>query len=123
MGQGDEPEYYREQPDRPLAAPEDIGIHSSPIGGFMPVGIYRPVPIVRFAGTILLQSFALLVLFGLLYAKSGIFTVAATALVSVAVGKRAFDRWLSEASTGWKVATVGMLALNWAIVSLGSLGR
>src|SRR6188472_1890276 len=80
MGQGDEPEFYREQPDRPPAVSEDIGIHSSPIGSFMPIGIYRPLPIVRFAGAVIVQALALLLLFGVLYSKAGMFTVATTAL-------------------------------------------
>jgi len=123
MGQGDEPEFYREQPDRPPAAPEDIGIHSSPIGSFMPIGIYRPLPIVRFAGAIVVQVLALLLLFGLLYSKAGMFTVVTTALVSFALGKRTLDRGMVEASTGWRAATISVLALNWLIVSLGSLVR
>ena len=123
MAQGDEPEFYRELPDRPFAPPTEAGIHSSPIGSFMPVGTYRPIPIVRFAGTVVMQILALLALFTVLYSKAGVFTIATTALVSLALGKRAWGRDAAEMPTGWKTATIGVLALNWGLVALGSAGR
>jgi hypothetical protein len=123
MAQSNEPEFYQEVPDRPSDTDDEIGIRSSAIGSFMPVGSYRPVPIVHFAGTLLLQILALMVLFGVLYAKAGIFTIAASTVVTIALGKRAFDRWLGETSTAWKIATVAVLALNLLIVTLGCLER
>ena len=51
------------------------------------------------------------------------FTIATATLVTLALGKRAFDRWLGEASTAWKVATVAILAINLLIVTLGCLER
>ena len=123
MAQSDEPELYREVPDRQPDVGDEAGIRSSAIGSFIPVGTYRPIPIVHFAGTILLQILALLALFGVLYSKPGIFTIAASALVTLALGNRAFDRWLGDASTAWKIATVVVLGLNFLLVALGSLER
>jgi hypothetical protein len=123
MAQSDDPQLYRVEPDDPSDLPSDVGVQSSTIGTFMPVGTYRPVPIVHFAGTILVQILVLLVLFGVLYSKAGIFTIATGALVTFGLGKRAFGRWLGDASMAWKIATIAMLAFNLLLVSLGSLGR
>lgn len=121
MPQAHETELFRVEPDRPTAPPPDIGIHSWPIGSYMPMGFYRPVPIVRFTATIVFQSLANLVLHALLYELPGVVTVGTCVLVALVLARRAFARWLGQASAGWKVATLATLALNLLLVSLAGL--
>jgi hypothetical protein len=121
MPQTEEPVLYRVQPDRPPAPPPDVGVHSWPVGSYMPMGFYRPVPIVRFTGAMVVQSLANVVLHGLLYALPGALTVGACAVVALVLAWRAFAGWLGEASRAWKVATAVALALNLLLVSLASL--
>ncbi len=121
MPQPDPPELHQVQPDRPPAPFEDTGVHAWPLGGYMPMGFYRPVPIVRFTGTIVLQNVINLVLLGLLFELDGLVTIAACTLVALLLARRALRRWLGQASTFWKVATLVALALNLALVAIASL--
>lgn len=115
------PELYRTQPDQPPQPAADAGIHAWPAGSFMPLGFYRPVPIVRFTATIVLQGVAQLVLLVLLSGLPGMVTIAACALLAVVLARRAFARWLAQASAGWKVVTLAALAFNLALPVIASL--
>ncbi|OYW44032.1 MAG: hypothetical protein B7Z08_03965 [Sphingomonadales bacterium 32-68-7] len=99
----------------------DIGIHSWPIGSFMPMGLYRPVPIVHFTAAIVVQSLLNLAVVGLL--APGAFAVGACAVIALALARRAWIRWLSRARRGWKIATIAALALNLLPIALASLAQ
>ena len=92
MPETEEARLYRVQPDRPPAPAPDIGVHSWPIGSYMPMGLYRPVPIVRFTGAVVTQSIANVLLHGLLYTLPGEATIGACAVVALILARRAFAR-------------------------------
>lgn len=100
--------------------PEEFGVRSSAIGSFVPEGTYRPVPIVWLAGAGFLQIFALIFLFVLLFGRPPFYTLAATGLISFSIGRWTFRRGMAQAGRGWRVFTVAVLVLNWAIVSFGA---
>ena len=101
----------------------DNGIRSSNIGSFMPEGTYRPVPIVWFAGAYILQSLALVALFGILISKGSLLIIASSALATFGIGRMTFQRGMATAAKPWQIATVAMLLANFLLVVLGALAR
>lgn len=120
MPEVEEARLYRVQPDRPPAPLPDIGVHSWPIGSYMPMGLYRPVPIVRFTGTVVTQGVANVLLHAVLYTLPGAVAVGACTVVALILARRAFVGWLRQASAAWKLSTAVALALNLLLVSLAS---
>lgn len=89
----------------------------------IPDASYRPIPISWFAGAFLLQMVVLFAIFMVLLGKHGAFTIGASALATGAIGKWTWERGMKDAGTGWKVATVIMLAVQLGFIILGASER
>lgn len=100
-----------------------LGVRSSNIGSFVPEGTYRPVPIVWFAAAWIVDSFSIGFLFLLLINKPAILTWLTTLLVSFVVARWTFNRGMHHAGSGWKIATVAALAINWGLIALTASAR
>jgi hypothetical protein len=103
--------------------PVDFGVRSSDMGSFIPEGTYRPIPIVWLTAAWVVHSFSLAALYLVLINKAGIFTLLTTAIITFWVTRWTFGRGMAEAGTGWKVATVVLLTINWLLVAMGAYGR
>lgn len=103
--------------------PAEFGVRSSDIGSFIPEGTYRPIPIVWLTAAWVAHSFSLAGLFVLLIDKPAIFTLLTTGIVTFWVTLWTFGRGMAEAGTGWKVATVTLLTINWLFAAMGTYGR
>ena len=99
----------------------DNGVRSSDLGSSFPEGTYRPVPIVWFAAAYIGQSFLLIALFSFLINQPGIVLIATSAIVTVWIGRMTFRRGMAQAASGWRIATIIMLLLNFGLVSLGAM--
>jgi hypothetical protein len=81
----------------------------------VPDTAYRPIPIVWFTGAFLSHLLAIVALF-LALGAAGLFTawalVPATALAAALIGAWTWDRGMRGAGTGWKIATIAILAFN-----------
>ncbi len=89
----------------------------------IPDASYRPIPIVWFAAAFLMQMTALFALFVVLQNQSGWIVIGLAALITGILGMWTWDRGMKDAGTGWKVATVAMLAMQLAFVCLGAASR
>ena len=89
----------------------------------MPDGSYRPIPIVWFTGAFLLQMVALSATFVLLVSKHGAITIALSALISGAIGAWTWNRGMKNAGTGWKVATIAVVAAQLLFFSVAAADR
>jgi hypothetical protein len=98
------------------------GVRSSDLGSFMPEGSYRPVPIVRLVGAWVLHNIAMMAVLLIMSHQNALLTACITALVSAWIVRRALRSGMKVAATGWKVALVGLLALNWGLAVLVVLG-
>lgn len=89
----------------------------------IPDASYRPVPIVWFAAAFLIQMAVLIVLFLVLLSRPGWITILMASLASLAIAAWTWERGMKDAGTGWRVATVMMLVIQWALVCLGAAAR
>lgn len=89
----------------------------------IPDASYRPIPIAWFAAAFLLQMVTLFAIFIALLGYHGGITIALSALVTGAIGKWTWERGMKNASTGWKVATITMLAVQLMFIMLGASER
>ncbi|MFO6447291.1 hypothetical protein ACLBKU_09125 [Erythrobacter sp. NE805] len=104
--------------DRRLARPD-----ASVPDWEVPDTAYRPVPIVWFTAALLTQNVAQSVLLGVLGGQHPVVNLAASVLASAGIGWWTWDRGMAQASGAWKVATVVMLALFFALFALAHLPR
>lgn len=86
----------------------------------MPDASYRPVPIAWFAAAFLIQMIVLFVLFLMLLGNSGWVTIVMASIATLAIGGWTWERGMKDAGTRWQIATLAMLALQWAFISLGA---
>lgn len=84
----------------------------------MPDTAYRPVPIVWFTGALLVELFVLSAIAIILSSQSGWITLVLAILATGGVGKWTWDRGMKDAGSGWKGATIVMLAVQLAFVAL-----
>ncbi|MDN3645438.1 hypothetical protein QWY75_04345 [Pontixanthobacter aestiaquae] len=84
---------------------------------------YRPIPIAWFAGALILQVIAMPAIYFILLGFNGLFTIAVAGLISVVIGFLTWERGMSEAGLGWRIATVTMLVTVFALVLLATLPR
>lgn len=89
----------------------------------MPDAAYRPVPIAWFTAAFLLQLVVLTFLFIVLLAKPAWITIMLSAAATGVLGAWTWDRGMKAAGTGWRLATVMMLALQLGLVCLGAAAR
>ncbi|MET4133334.1 hypothetical protein ABIE62_002482 [Porphyrobacter sp. MBR-155] len=89
----------------------------------IPDASYRPIPIVWFAAAFLIQMTTLFALFVVLQNQSGWIVIGLAALITGMLGMWTWDRGMKAAGTGWKVATIAMLAAQLAFVCLGAASR
>ena len=92
-----------------------VGVHSSPIGSFMPEGAFRPIPITWLVAAWVVHNLAMLVLVSVLAGRPLFFTISTTTLASLWIGHKAFAAGMAQASTGWKVTLVLALLVNWGL--------
>lgn len=89
----------------------------------MPDASYRPVPIAWFAAAFLIQMIVLFVLFLMLLGNSGWVTIVMASIATLAIGGWTWERGMKDAGTRWQIATLVMLALQWAFISFGAAVR
>lgn len=89
----------------------------------IPDAKYRPIPIAWFAAAFLVQMVVLFVLFMGLINQSGWITIALSALATGALGMWTWERGMKDAGTGWKAATILMLAAQLAFICVGASAR
>ena len=89
----------------------------------MPDTSYRPIPIVWFTGAFVIQTVVVFTLFFVLLGQHGAVTIALAALVTGAIGAWTWDRGMKHAGSGWKIATLVVLAANFLLVTLGAADR
>lgn len=85
----------------------------------VPDSAYRPVPIVWFTGALFATILALGLLALGLASTSGWLTLVMASLATIMIGNWTWRRGMRRAATGWKVATVLMLAFQLTVLSLG----
>ncbi|MHA7818313.1 MAG: hypothetical protein ACX930_01565 [Erythrobacter sp.] len=83
----------------------------------VPDTAYRPVPIVWFTGAFFLHLLVTGLLALILMWQNGSVTFALSALAAGGIAKWTWDRGMKNAGTGWKVATILMLAFNLLFVA------
>lgn len=89
----------------------------------IPDASYRPIPIAWFAAAFLLQMIVLFGLFVVLIGQSGWLTIVLSGLATGALGMWTWDRGMRDAGTGWQVATIVMLGIQFGFVCLGASAR
>jgi len=89
----------------------------------IPDGKYRPVPIVWFTGALFVQIFFTSFASLALSSMSGWFVIILAAAASVTIGVWTWRRGMNVAGSGWKIATVIMLAVFFALTCLGAITR
>lgn len=89
----------------------------------IPDAKYRPIPIAWFAAAFLVQLVVLFAIFIILSGQNGWLTIVLASLATGALGMWTWDRGMKNAATGWKVATVFMLAAQLAFICLGAASR
>ena len=89
----------------------------------IPDASYRPIPIAWFAAAFLLQLVVVFTLYVVLLSQSGWLTIALCGLATGAIGMWTWDRGMREAGLGWRIATVMVLALQYAFVCAGAALR
>lgn len=87
----------------------------------MPDTAYRPVPIVWFTGAFFLHFIVSSAILMILLAQTAWVPIALAALAGGAVFKWTWDRGMSGAGAGWKIATIIMLGVNMLYVIAVSL--
>lgn len=83
----------------------------------MPDTAYRPVPIVWFTGAFFLHLILTGILALILLSQDGWIIFALSALAAGGIARWTWDRGMKDAATGWKVATILMLAFNLLFVA------
>ena len=86
-------------------------------------GEYKPIPIVWFTRAFLTQVFLQLAFFFILYAVDPIYTVAVSVIITAYVAWRTWQRGMSSAAIGWKIATFAILVFNLGFVSIAAQDR
>lgn len=89
----------------------------------IPDAKYRPIPIAWFAAAFLLQLVVLFALFIILSGQNGWLTIVLASLATGALGMWTWERGMKDAGSGWKVATVLMLAAQLAFICIGAASR
>lgn len=84
----------------------------------VPDTAYRPIPIVWFTGAMLVEMLVLVLLALLLSSQPASITIALAGLATGAIGKWTWDRGMSDAPSGWRIATILMLAFQLAFLIL-----
>lgn len=107
--------------DDDYGEPIDTGIRSSSIGSFMPEGTYRPIPIVWFVAAWVVHNIAMWILVALLAGRHPFFVISTTVMASAWVLNRTFEAGMKDAATGWKIALVIALLLNWTLAVVTAL--
>lgn len=85
----------------------------------VPDSTYRPVPIVWFTGAMFAAIMALGLCALLFASTSGWLTLVAALLAAIVIADWTWRRGMKDAGSGWKVATVIMLAFQLAVLALG----
>lgn len=89
----------------------------------MPDVAYRPIPIVWFTAAMLAQLGILGALFVVLITKHAALTIGISALVSAIIGAWTWERGMRSASTGWQIATIAILLVQFLLISIAAIGR
>ncbi|QUL38731.1 hypothetical protein [Erythrobacter sp. JK5] len=89
----------------------------------MPDTAYRPIPIVWFTAAMLGQLLALGVVFTLFGTSHGAFTIGTSALVTAVIGAWTWERGMRSASTGWKIATIAVLLVQFLLIGVAASER
>ena len=84
----------------------------------MPDTAYRPIPIVWFTGAMLVELIVLAALAIILSAQSGWITIALGAVATFAIARWTWHRGMASAGTGWKIATIAILAVQFGFLCL-----
>ncbi|MGB3472392.1 MAG: hypothetical protein WBA51_16380 [Erythrobacter sp.] len=84
---------------------------------------YRPIPIAWFTAAILMQTVIMAALFFILLGASGWITIALCGLTSLGIGFWSWDRGIATAATGWKVAMIVVMGMQFALITLGVSDR
>lgn len=104
--------------DRRLSRPD-----SALPDSIIPDAAYRPVPIAWFMATFLMQMIVLTFLFLLLLSSSPWVTIVLASAATVTLANWTWERGMKGAGSGWKTATVVMLAGQLGLVCLGAAAR
>ena len=89
----------------------------------MPDTAYRPIPIVWFTGAMLAELLILGALSLIMLTFNVWITILTCVLATLAVGLWTWNRGMSSAGSGWKAATVIMLAIQLAFAILAAAPR
>ena len=89
----------------------------------IPDAAYRPIPIAWFAGAFLLQLVVLYAGFLLLASAHPFWTIAGSVLATLVIGLWTWNRGMSSAAKGWRIATAAMLLVQLGFVMLAAIAR
>ncbi len=89
----------------------------------IPDAQYRPIPIAWFAGAFLLQMVVLFAIFVLLANLNAWATILLSAAVTGMIGAWTWARGMRDAGSGWRIATIAILALQFGFVAVGAGAR
>ena len=90
---------------------------------YMPDGAYRPIPIVWFAAALMAQCWGLLFTIRIFGSFPGWIVMALGALLSFTIGALTWQRGMKATGMGWKIATIVMLVVTFALSFAGSATR
>ncbi len=89
----------------------------------VPDTAYRPIPIVWFTGAMVVQLVALFVIVLAFQHQTGWITISLSSLATGAIGKWTWDRGMSNAGYGWKLATITVMVAQLALACLAAGAR
>ena len=84
----------------------------------VPDTAYRPVPIVWFTGAMFAAIFVLGAIAIALSSYHGILTMVVAGMAVAAIAKWTWSRGMQDADAAWKVATIGMLAVQFGFLAI-----
>lgn len=84
---------------------------------------YRPIPIAWFAAAIVIQAAAISILFFATINQSGWVSIGLSLIATLGIGIWSWDRGVGSAATGWKLAMVLVMALQFGFIALGASDR
>ncbi|WP_298466426.1 hypothetical protein [uncultured Erythrobacter sp.] len=104
--------------DRRISRPD-----SSMPDWYIPDASYRPIPIAWFAAAVLIQTVAISMIFFVFVAKSGWFTILLAGVASLGILHWSWDRGIGRAGTGWRSATIIVMAIQFLLICIGVSDR
>ena len=84
---------------------------------------YRPIPIAWFAAAIVMQAALISFLWLLLSQLSGWITIALASLTTGGIFQWAWTRGIGDAGSGWRIATIAVMALQLVLIIIGVTNR